>query len=91
MVNISRGLRSCKKFMKGANLKQGELSFLDVFIKNHGELITSIYHKDSDTGLLTKFRSFAPHVYKVMLVNAKILTDENIQRGRGNVRGKGRL
>ena len=65
------------KFTKDENLKHGELSFLDVLIKNKGELITSIYHKDSYTGLLTKFRSFVPHVYKCMLVNS--LTDRTFK------------
>ena len=65
------------KFTKDENLKHGELSFLDVLIKNNGELITSIYHKDSYTGLLTNFRSFVPRVYKCMLVNS--LTDRTFK------------
>ena len=65
------------KFTKDENLKPGELPFLDVLIKNHGELVTSVYHKDSYTGLLTNFRSFIPYVYKRMLVNT--LTDRTFK------------
>ena len=65
------------KFTKDGNLKPGVLPFLDVLIKNQGKLVTSVYHKDSYTGLLTNFRSFIPHVYKRMLVNT--LTDRTFK------------
>ena len=44
-----------------------ELLFLAVLIKHHEEVITSIYHKDSYTGLLTNCRGFGPRVDKRML------------------------
>ena len=60
------------KFTKDDVIEPGVISFLDVYIKNQGELCTSVYQKETYTGLLTNFRSFVPFVYKRMLVNTLV-------------------
>ena len=60
------------KFTKDENLKPGELPFLDIFIKNQGELVTSVYQKKTYTGLLTNFKSFVPYSYKLKLINTLV-------------------
>ena len=60
------------KFTKDDDLKPGVLSFLDILVKNEGEVVTSVYQKGTYTGLLTNFRSFIPYVYKLMLINTLV-------------------
>ena len=60
------------KFTKDDVIEPGALPFLDVYIKNQGEVCTSVYQKETYTGLLTNFRSFVPFVYKRMLVNTLV-------------------
>ena len=52
----------------------GKLSFLDVLIKNVDldNFETSIYRKETFTGLLTNFCSFVPLIYKVALIKTLV-------------------
>ena len=56
------------RFTKEENI-DNELPFLDILISNRDGCKTSVYHKPTYTGLLTNFKSFAPHEYKKRLVN----------------------
>ena len=49
--------------------RNGKLPFRDVLVDNSGtSSITSIYHKSTYTGLLTKFLSFTCFKYKIGLI-----------------------
>ena len=51
------------------NEKNAQLPFLDLCIKrSNGEFLTSIYRKPTYTGLLSKYDSFSPILYKSNLV-----------------------
>ena len=56
------------KFTKEHN-KDGKIPFLDICITNTHGLKTSVYHKDTYTGLLTNFKSFVPYEYKTRLIS----------------------
>ena len=49
------------------------LSFLDVLIKNEETVTTSVYRKNTFTGLLTNFSSFTAESYKIGLANDLLL------------------
>ena len=55
------------KFTKEENVNF-KLAFLDVMVENSENLITTIYHKPTFTGLMTNFRSFVPQGYKINLI-----------------------
>ena len=52
---------------------QDKLPFLDILIDNSStSLVTSVYHKQTYTGLLTNFLSFTPFAYKTGLIKCLI-------------------
>ena len=55
------------KFTKEYN-KNSNIPFLDISITNLDNIITSVYHKTTYTGLLTNFKSFVPYIYKTGLI-----------------------
>ena len=59
------------KFTKEES-NNGKLDFLDVTINTNNELVTSVYHKPTFTGLLTNFRSFVPLDYKIKLITTLV-------------------
>ena len=48
--------------------ENGKLPFLDILIFENNPVKTSVYHKDTFTGLYLNFKSFAPFQYKKRLV-----------------------
>ena len=59
------------KFTKEFN-NNGKLPFLDILISNSEDINTSVYHKDTYSGLLTNFKSFVPYIYKSRLLHTLI-------------------
>ena len=49
-----------------------QLPFLDILLSNKEQLITSVYKKKTNTGLMTNFFSFTPFKYKVGLLNTLV-------------------
>ena len=49
------------------------LSFLDILVKNEQSLTTSVYRKNTFTGLLTNYSSFTAESYKIGLANNLLL------------------
>ena len=64
--------------------KDKKLPFLDVLISSqHGNLETSVYRKNTFTGLFMNFRSFLPETYKLGLISTLIDRTYKISQNRG--------
>ena len=55
------------KFTK-ENSENNSIPFLDILITNTDKINTSVYHKETYTGLLMNFKSFVPNIYKSKLI-----------------------
>ena len=62
------------KFDPDPEKENGSLPFLDIQIKkrNEGGFFTSVFHKETYTGLLTNYTSFIPSTYKLALIKTLI-------------------
>ena len=59
------------KFTKEYN-KNCEIPFLDILINNKEDLKTTVYHKETCSGLLMNFKSFVPSIYKNQLIHTLV-------------------
>ena len=64
----------------------GNLPFLDINIKKqNGNLSTSVYRKNTFTGLCMNFNSFAPFIYKINLIKTLIFRSYSLSSNYFNV------